>query len=283
MTETSLRVADRIPGGAPGGAELARRQSAAVADVPALEPTEGGPAQRFAQALSGRHPVTVFLVASILGYLLLAALTIALGLLLTEVVLRSGGVASADERFVGWLAAHRDPTRTEASLIGSIIAGGVVIPIVVGVVAVVLACFKRWRIAAFLIAAIAVEAATYRATTWVVHRDRPHVHRLEDLPANASFPSGHTAASIAVYCGLALVLTSRVRSTWFAAVCWTIALRDTAFRGAGPHVPRDAPSARHPRRGRDRHRRAARRALRRPRRRLRRPRARRADRMRSAT
>ena len=196
-------------------------------------------------ALSGRQPVVVFLVAAILGYALLAALTIALGLLLTDVVLRSGGVASADERFVGWLAAHRDPTRTEASLIGSIIAGGVVIPTVVGVVAAGLACFKRWRIAAFLIAAIAVEAATYRVTTLVVHRDRPHVPRLEDLPANASFPSGHTAASLAVYCGLALVLTSRIRSTWVAVVCWTIALAIPAFVALarmyrGMHHPLDS-------------------------------------------
>jgi membrane-associated phospholipid phosphatase len=244
VTETSLSVVDRTSA-VPGGAGVVRPKNAAVADVPALEPTEGGPAQRFAQALSGRHPVTVFLVASILGYLLLAALTIALGLLLTEVVLRSGGIASTDERFVAWLAAHRDPTRTEGSLIGSIIAGGVVIPIVVGVVAVVLACFKRWRIAAFLIAAITVEAATYRATTWVVHRDRPQVHRLEDLPTNASFPSGHTAAALAVYCGLALVLTSRLRSMWVAAVCWTIAITIPVFVALarmyrGMHHPLDS-------------------------------------------
>jgi len=244
VTETSLRVADRTSA-VPGGAGVALRKNAAIADVPALEPTEGGPAQRFAQALSGRHPVTVFLVASILGYVLLATLTIALGLLLTEVVLRSGGVASADERFVDWLAAHRDPTRTEASLIGSIIAGGVVIPTVVGVVAVVLACFKRWRIAAFLIVAITVEAATYRSTTWVVHRDRPPVQRLEDLPANASFPSGHTAAALAVYCGLALVLASRVRSKWVVAVCWAIALAIPPFVALarmyrGMHHPLDS-------------------------------------------
>ncbi len=227
MTETSLGVADRTT--ALPGEALARRKSAAIADVPALEPSESGPAQRFAQVLSGRHPVTVFLVAAFLGYLVLATVTIALGLLLTEVVLRSGGVAGADERFIGWLAAHRNPPGTEASLIGSMIAGGVVIPIVVGVVAAGLACFKRWRIAAFLVAAITVEAATYRSTTWVVHRDRPPVPRLEHLPTNASFPSGHTAAALAVYCGLALVLTSRVRNTWFAAACWTIALAIPLF------------------------------------------------------
>ena len=36
--------------------------------------------------------------------------------------------------------------------------------------------------------------------------------RLEDLPADASYPSGHTAASIAVYAGLVLLLTSRIRT-----------------------------------------------------------------------
>ena len=259
MTETSLRVADRTSA-VSGRAEFARHQGAAIADVPALEPTEGGPAQRFAQALSGRHPVTVFLVASILGYLLLAALTIALGLLLTEVVLRSGGVATTDERFVGWLAY----LMYQASLIGSIIAGGVVIPIVVGVVAVVLACFKRWRIAAFLIAAITVEAATYRSTTWVVHRDRPQVP-----PPRA--PTGERELPVRPY-------RRRPRRLRWARTGAHVARSqhmgrrrllddcacDTAFRGTGPHVPRDAPPARHPRRDRDRHRRAARRAFRRP-------------------
>jgi membrane-associated phospholipid phosphatase len=198
-------------------------------DVPALEPRARGPAQRFAEALPNRHPVTVFLVAAIAGYLLLAAFSIVLGVLLTRVLLEVGGVASIDERFVGWLVAHRGSTFTEASLLGSIVAGGVVIPTLVGIVAAALACMRRWRIAAFLVAAIAVEAATYRVSTLLVHRDRPHVVRLEHLPVNASYPSGHTAAAIAVYCGLALVLTSYVRSTWFRVACWGVALAIPPF------------------------------------------------------
>ena len=159
-----------------------------------------------------------------IGYVLLVAASVALGLLLTKVLLHSGGVASADGRFVAWLVAHRSPSLTEASLIGSIIAGGVVIPTLVGIVAAALACIRRWRVAAFLLTAIAVEAATYRLTIAFVHRDRPHVARLEHLPVNASYPSGHTAAAIAVYCGLALVLTSRFRSTWLRVTCWSLAL-----------------------------------------------------------
>jgi membrane-associated phospholipid phosphatase len=203
---------------------VAARHPESQSDVPVLEPEDGGFAQRFAETLRGRHPVTVFLLAAVIGYVLLVAASVAFGLLLTKVLLHSGGVASADGRFVAWLVAHRSSSLTEASLIGSIIAGGVVIPTLVGIVAAALACIRRWRVAAFLVTAIAVEAATYRLTTILIHRDRPHVVRLEHLPVNASYPSGHTAAAIAVYCGLALVITSRWSTTWLRVTCWSLAL-----------------------------------------------------------
>ena len=58
----------------------------------------------------------------------------------------------------------------------------------------------------------------------MVPRERPHVPRLEDLPADASYPSGHTAASIAVYAGLVLLLTSRFKSRGARAVLWLAAV-----------------------------------------------------------
>ena len=89
------------------------------------------------------------------------------------------------------------------------------LPIVAGSMALVCAVLRKWRIAAFVVFALAVESATYRATTLVVHSHRPRVARLEHLPVNASYPSGHTAASIAVYGGLVLLLTSRSRAASF--------------------------------------------------------------------
>jgi undecaprenyl-diphosphatase len=50
------------------------------------------------------------------------------------------------------------------------------------------------------------------------------VHRLEHLPVNASYPSGHTAAAIAVYCGIALLVSSRTASRRLRAAIWTPAL-----------------------------------------------------------
>ena len=108
-------------------------------------------------------------------------------------------------------------------------AGGVVLPIVAGALALAAALFRKWRIAAFFVFVLAVESATYRMTTLVVHSHRPHVHRLESLPVNASYPSGHTAASIAVYCGLALLLTSLIKNRAVRVVAWLLAVLIAAF------------------------------------------------------
>jgi undecaprenyl-diphosphatase len=40
---------------------------------------------------------------------------------------------------------------------------------------------------------------------------------------NASYPSGHTAAAIAVYCGIAVLLTSRIANRWVRAGIWLAA------------------------------------------------------------
>jgi undecaprenyl-diphosphatase len=169
------------------------------------------------------HPVGVFALGVAAAYALIAGLSIVLGLLLTHVILQSHGIATADNGFVRMLARHRTATWTEASLIGSIVAGGVVLPIVAGVGAIAAAVARQWRIAGFLVFALAVESASYRTTTLVVHRHRPTVHRLEHLPVNASYPSGHTAAAIAVYCGIALLVTSRVRSLAWRIAIWAVA------------------------------------------------------------
>jgi undecaprenyl-diphosphatase len=46
---------------------------------------------------------------------------------------------------------------------------------------------------------------------------------------NASYPSGHTAAAIAVYCGLALLVTSRVPSRWARVAIWMVAVAVPVF------------------------------------------------------
>jgi membrane-associated phospholipid phosphatase len=119
-----------------------------------------------------------------------------------------------------------------------------VLPIVAGVLALAAAVFRKWRLVAFFVLALAVESATYRVTTFFVHSHRPHVHRLESLPVNASYPSGHTAAAIAVYCGLALLITSRFKNDAVRVTAWLVAAGIVAFVATarmyrGMHHPLD--------------------------------------------
>ena len=192
--------------------------------VPVLEGRHGGPAERFAGRLRGRHPAAVFFAALLAGFVVLGLISIALGLLLTEVLLQTSGLAHSDESTVKSIVAERTPFLTDASEVGSTLGGAPLLPILVGVIAIVCAFMRKWLIAAFAVFVLAVESATYRVTSLAVPRDRPHVHRLEDLPADASYPSGHTAAAIAVYVGLVLLLTSAFPSRALRIWAWIVAI-----------------------------------------------------------
>jgi undecaprenyl-diphosphatase len=215
-------------GSAPIG-KPAARAAKAQSGAPLLEPADGGSAERFANAVGSTHPIRVFLVAALGGYAILVGLTIAVGFLLTKVILRIGGVAAWDEHINRWFVGTRTSTRVDLSWMGSTLAGGIVIPILVGVLLVLFLCFRHWRLAAFTLFVICIESGTYRATSLVVHRNRPDVQRLETLPVNASYPSGHTAASVALLAGLLLVLASRVENLAVRLLLWGLAVAIPVF------------------------------------------------------
>jgi membrane-associated phospholipid phosphatase len=219
----------RVPAARP----VARSQAPATRDrrspFPILDGEDGDLSARLALALGRDRPKRTFLVGLLLAFVAIAAISIALGLLVTDVLLPRAGVASADGRFVRWLTHSRSSGLTDASLIGSMIAGGVVLPILAGLTALAAALVRQWRVVGFLVFSLALEAGVYRATTLVVHRQRPDVHRLEGLPANASYYSGHTAAAIAVYCGIALLLTSRIANRAAQVAIWAVAIAIPSF------------------------------------------------------
>jgi undecaprenyl-diphosphatase len=65
---------------------------------------------------------------------------------------------------------------------------------------------RRWWLPAGIILLTAGETAVYEASNALVDRPRPAVPRLDRGDPLASFPSGHTAAAVCLYGGLALVL-----------------------------------------------------------------------------
>jgi undecaprenyl-diphosphatase len=211
---------------APAGERTDARRS-----VPIFEARRGSLPDRFAARLDSRHPALVFFLAMLAGFLLLAAASILLALFVVHVLVANGGLGleGTDESFNDTLAQHRTGTLTTFAEIGSVVGGAPVLPILVGIVALVCAYFRQWLIAAFAVFVLAVESATYRVTSIAVPRERPSVHRLEHLEVDASYPSGHTAASVAVYAGLVLLLTTRFTSSLKKALAWTAAILVVTF------------------------------------------------------
>jgi len=198
-------------------------------DFPVLDKEPGLLGRRLAVLPGEGHPVWTYLLGILFAVVAIASLSIVAGLVVTRVLLHVHGVAADDERFIGFLARHRSNGLTDASLVGSMMAGGIVLPIVAAVGALIALVAKHWRLAGFLLFALGVESASYRTTTLVIHRHRPEVVRLEKLPVSASYPSGHTAASIAVYCGLALLLTSRITNRTTRIAIWAVAILIPVF------------------------------------------------------
>jgi len=195
-----------------------------------LQARPGGPADRFAGMLGDRHPALVFFAALLSAFAILVAASLAVGYVATRLLLDDvSGLRAADNGAIGQLVTERSGFLDTVSMVGSTVGGAPVLPILVGLVAIVCAFRKRWLIAAFAVFVLSIESATYRVTSLVLPRQRPSVPRLEDLPANASYPSGHTAASVAVYSGLVLLLTTRFTSSLSKALAWTIAILLTTF------------------------------------------------------
>lgn len=192
-----------------------------------VEPAEPGPASWFA---GRRHPLAAFAWAAVAGYALLAAGIVALGLLITRVLLDVAGVANADEYLPERLAANRTPDLTSASHAGSLVGDIPVLPGLVILVVIAALLVRRFRLGAFLATAALMEVTLYRVGTLAAPRERPEVTRLDThLPMDQSFPSGHVAASTAVYGGIALLVASRYsHRPWVARAVWAVAVAAVA-------------------------------------------------------
>jgi membrane-associated phospholipid phosphatase len=191
--------------------------------APILDARPGTPASAIASRTQ-RSPIAVFCLATLAGYLVLVAAAIGVGFLLVDVLLPFHAIGHTDGWADGWLARHRSSTLDQASYVGSAMGDIPAVPALVILTALAAAVTRHWRIGAFMVGAILVEVATYRVTSLLVHRQRPAVPRLDHLPANQSYPSGHVAASVVVYVGLALLITSRVRERWALILVWTLAV-----------------------------------------------------------
>ncbi|MBE1485697.1 phosphatase PAP2 family protein [Plantactinospora soyae] len=147
---------------------------------------------------------------------------VGLGLLVTR-VLNDVWPLTAEDAVNRRFEAERDGTLNAVSLVFSTIASTSAVVAVTALVAIVLALSGcRWREPMFLIGAVSTQALIFLLTTMAIDRTRPAVEHMDTSPPTSSFPSGHTSAAVALYCGLALVLAARARRTPVKVAWWSL-------------------------------------------------------------
>jgi membrane-associated phospholipid phosphatase len=207
-------IAHRTVSGVPDGSRAARR----------TEPHREGRTPRLAGRIQRLPSLVVSWLTANAVAVLISAVMVGVGLLTTKVVLQVAAVERADNWLPTWLAEHRTSSLTEASHIGSLLGDAPVLVPLVAAVAVALALRRRWRLATFVIQAGLAEGLMYLITTTFVSRERPDVVQLDQLNPQHSFPSGHTAAAVAVYGSLGLLLTAHFRQAALRVVVWSAAV-----------------------------------------------------------
>ena len=122
-----------------------------------------------------------------------------------------------------WFFLHRTPRLDALSHLGSYLAETVTcIALLIVMVLVLRVWLGRWRESGTLFAAIVGELLVFLVVTALVNRPRPDVPHLDAAPPTSSFPSGHTAAAVAFYVCLAVIMVRQLRPGWFAATITTV-------------------------------------------------------------
>jgi membrane-associated phospholipid phosphatase len=148
----------------------------------------------------------------LLGWLvvILGAL-LGIGMLLVKFA-TGNDVEEADDSVSRWFVGERTPTLDQVTHFMSLMADTlVVIGLAALVVVVTRVALKRWREGLLIITALVGEVILFLSTTALVDRERPSVPLLDDAPPTSSFPSGHVAAAICLYGGVAIIAWSRMR------------------------------------------------------------------------
>ena len=142
-----------------------------------------------------------------------------------------------------WVAEHRAAPLDALARVGSSLTDTWTVIGVVGGVTVVLWAARHGPQALLLPLALSMEFATFLLVSTVIGRDRPQVNPLGSVPSTSSFPSGHVAAAVVVYGGLALIIVSfrTVRRPAYvvAGVALVVAFVGSSRWYEGVHHPTD--------------------------------------------
>jgi membrane-associated phospholipid phosphatase len=175
----------------------------------------------------------------VLPVAVLLLVMIAVGLLITKV----WTIPAEDAINRGFAGNRHDPYTGISAFFSFVGSTPCIIAVTVVAASILRLTLHTWREPLFLCAAVTAQAIVFFFTTLAIDRQRPNVIRLDASPPTSSFPSGHTSAAVALYGGLALLLSRQVNAVWAKYLCWVLVLVPIAVATArlyrGMHHPSD--------------------------------------------
>lgn len=169
------------------------------------------------------HAALVTALVGFVGWVVLAIFAVALGAVVTNLVV-GHALGDGDIDVARWFVDQRTDTWNTLSLVGSHVADTVTVIVIAAITLLVLGVRRAWPQFALLTVAMACEGATYLVATYFVSRNRPPVPRLESLIQTDSYPSGHTAAAVALYGCLCIIVWSLTDDRIWRAVFFAVAV-----------------------------------------------------------
>ena len=208
-----------------------------------LTPSAEGSANRLVRGLARGHGNIAIVIAVIGSFAVVGIVLVALGLLITH-VLEHGSIGVWDHHVSQWFDRRRSAGWDRITGDVTDMADTFEVAGVAAIVTIVL-LFRRWGRQAFLlVAGLAIELSVFLAANQIVARPRPAVSHLGGTPSTFSFPSGHTAATVVLYGGIAVIVMVATTRWWPRIVMWSLAVVLVVAVGLsrvyrGEHYPTD--------------------------------------------
>ena len=181
--------------------------------------------------VAGARPATGAAVVGLVlaAFVAVEALLLGLGLLVTRVLAHSA--LHRDEiAFEGDVVDHRTPWWNDVTRFGTLLGATNTVIALTAVGCLVLALRGQGpRLPVFLALAVGGETVLFVLASLVIDRLRPAISHLDGAPPTSSFPSGHTAATVALWCGLALGLARTHPGHPLRLLSWVLAVVLPAF------------------------------------------------------
>jgi len=158
------------------------------------------------------------------GYVVLVAAASLIGFAITK-GLDDTWVGRADEDLAQWFEENRTRPLDHASWWISQSADVIPKTTWIAILTIAFALrWKRWTEPLFVVATMTLEVSAFATTAAIVGRPRPSVEQMDSSPPTAAFPSGHVAASFALYGALAIIATWHTRRLWFRRAMFVFAI-----------------------------------------------------------